>query len=61
MNDLYYLQYQVANFFTGLPAEAVLIGLVLIAVIAYRLRTALAIGGAVLAFLLASGYLVFIA
>lgn len=60
MLDLYRLQYEVASFFASLPSEAVIIALVLVAIVAYRLRTAFAIVGAVCAFLLASGYLLFI-
>lgn len=60
MTELYYLQYQISDFFTGIPPEMAVIVLIVAAIIAYKFRTALAIGGAVLMFLLASGYLVFV-
>jgi hypothetical protein len=60
MLDLYQIQYEVASFFARLPSEAVLIAIVLIGIVAWRLRLAFAILGAVCAFLLASGYLLFI-
>lgn len=61
MTDLDYLQYRISNFFMGIPPELTVIVLIVAAVIAYKCRTALAVGGAVLMFLLASGYLVLVA
>lgn len=61
MTDLYYLQYQLNTFFVSIPPELAVIVMIVAAIVAYKFRTALAIGGAIAAFLLATGYLVVVA
>lgn len=59
MYDLYYFQYQVVTFLSAIPREAILLALVAAAAIAYKFRTAIAVGGTVIAFLVFSGYVFF--
>jgi hypothetical protein len=60
MFDPYMFQYQITSFFATIPQNIAVILFFIAGIIAFKFRTALAIGGAILAFLLASGYLVFI-